>query len=146
MSSPSSSRVTTIKEPRQMVPRSSCLWSARRHAPFSTATGLEGHMDVRLCVPNMSSWSTIPTHYYAQCQTMLATGADVQHLPARSSATMPGAWAYWSGWRLRPRRRRYLCRGLQNSANLQFSRADACRVAYVRELTTRRPRSRSQTT
>ena len=29
-------------------------------------------MDLRLCVPNMSSWSTIPTHYYAQCQTIHA--------------------------------------------------------------------------
>ena len=42
-------------------------------------------------VPNTSSWSTIPAHYYAQCQmTMLATGCD--------SATMTGPMRCWSGW------------------------------------------------
>ena len=42
-------------------------------------------------VPSTSSWSTIPAHYYAQCQmTLLATGCDnmllMRYMPAFTTA------------------------------------------------------------
>ena len=68
--------------------------------PFQNSNGAE---EVTwMYVPNTSSWSTIPAHYYAQCQmTMLATGCDsmllMRYLPEITTAYQilrDDAWAH----------------------------------------------------
>ena len=102
-------------------------------------------------VPNTSSWSTIPAHYYAQCQmTMLATGCDsmllMRYLPEITTAYQvkrddawahaPLAWlAAFNSFAIKaPTLVLAPCADPARKDLLQLSRADARRGAYVRVL------------
>ena len=102
-------------------------------------------------VPNTSSWSTVPAHYYAQCQmTMLATGCDsmllMRYMPAVTTAYQilrDDAWAHamlvwlvaFNNFAIKPPM--LAMATLADPAHqdlLQLSRVDARRGAHVREL------------
>ena len=102
-------------------------------------------------VPNTSSWSTVPAHYYAQCQmTMLATGCDsmllMRYLPEITTAYQilrDDAWAHallvwlvaFNSFAIKPPTPAMA--SLADPARqdlLELSHVDARRGAHVREL------------
>ena len=102
-------------------------------------------------VPNTSSWSTIPAHYYAQCQmTMLATGCDsmllMRYLPEITTAYQilrDDAWAHallvwlvaFNSFAIKPPTLVLAsCADPARMELLQLSRADERRGAHVRML------------
>ena len=104
-------------------------------------------------VPSTGSWSTVPAHYYAQCQmTMLATGCDsmllMRYMPEITTAYQvkrDDAWAHallaWLlPFNLFAINAPVLTAALAEIAEparqvlLDLSRADARRGAHVREL------------
>jgi hypothetical protein len=102
-------------------------------------------------VPNTPSWSTIPAHYYAQCQmTMLATGCDsmllMRYLPEITTAYQvlrDDAWAHallvwlvaFNNFAIKaPTLALVSCADTARLELLQLSRADERRGAHVRML------------
>ena len=102
-------------------------------------------------VPSTSSWSTIPAHYYAQCQmTLLATGCDnmllMRYMPAFTTAYQilrDDDWAnallVWlvafNNFAIKPATQVLApCADPARQYLLKLSHADARRGAHVREL------------